>query len=133
MSDRILTRLAWSLLALAAACVVAAFVIQLATGVWGQGVLLFPVLATFTFSIVGALVATGRPHNPVGWLLLTIGFTAAIGLPTEALYEWDKQLAGTFTGAAFNAWLSGRKKPWAMAAGGISIQKLEKDPASQLK
>ena len=102
-----LRRLAWSLLALAAACVVAAFVIQLATGEWGQGVLFFPVLATFTFSIVGALVATGRPHNPVGWLLLTIGFTAAIGLPTEALYEWDKQHAGTFTGAAFNAWLSG--------------------------
>lgn len=101
-----LTRIAWALLAFAAACIVAAFVILLVTGEPWQGGIL-SVLATITFSVVGALVAAGRPRNPIGWLLLTIGVTAAMGLPTSALYEWDKQHAGTFTGGAFNALLNG--------------------------
>ena len=101
-----LTRIAWALLGFAAACVVAGLAILLTTGESGEGGA-FPVLSAITFSLVGALVAAGRPRNPVGWLLLTIGVTGAIGLPASVLYDWDRQHAGTFTGAAFNAWLSG--------------------------
>lgn len=106
MSDRTLARIAWTFLAFAGACVVATFVFALATGDSGQDGI-FPLLATITFSVVGAFVSAGRPRNPVGWLLLTIGLTAAIGLPTSALYEWDTKHVGTFTGAAVNAWLNG--------------------------
>ncbi len=106
MSDTALRRIAWALLAFVGACIVAAFAFVLATGASGENGI-FPVLATITFSVVGAIVAAGRPRNPVGWLLLTIGVTAAIGLPTSALYRWDTDHAGTFTGAAFNAWLDG--------------------------
>jgi hypothetical protein len=106
VSETTLRRIAWALLGFAAACIVAAFVILLVTGESGQGGL-FPVLATITFSVVGALVAAGRPRNPIGWLLLTIGLTAALGLPAFALYEWDKDHAGTFTGGALNALLNG--------------------------
>ena len=105
MSDSALRRIAWALLALASACVAAALVFLLATGVSGQGGF-FPVLATITFSVVGALVAAGRPRNPIGWLLLAIGVTAALGLPAAALYRWDKDHAGTFTGASLNAWVN---------------------------
>ena len=101
-----LTRIAWALLGFAAACVVAGLAILLTTGESGEGGA-FPVLSAITFSLVGALVAAGRPRNPVGWLLLTIGVTGAIGLPASVLYDWDRQHAGTFTGAAFNAWLGG--------------------------
>ncbi len=106
MSETALRRIAWALLGFAAACSLAGLAILLISGESGEGGI-FPVLAAITFSLVGALVAAGRPRNPVGWLLLTIGVTAAIGLPTSALYEWDRQHAGTFTGAAFNAWLGG--------------------------
>jgi len=106
LSDRSLTRTAWALLAFAAACIVAAFVVLLATGESGQGGI-FPVLATITFSVVGALVAAGRSRNPIGWLLLAIGVTAGMGLSTSALNAWDKQHTGTFTGGAFNALLDG--------------------------
>ena len=106
MSDTALRRIAWALLAFSGACVVAALALVLATGASGQNGI-FPVLASITFSVVGALVAAGRPRNPVGWLLLTIGVTAALGLPSSALYQWDKDHAGTFAGAAFNAWLNG--------------------------
>jgi hypothetical protein len=106
MSDTTLRRIAWALLAFAGACVVAAFGFVLATGDSGENGI-FPVLATITFSVVGALVAAGRPRNPVGWLLLTIGVTAALGLPSAALYQWDKDHAGTFTGAPLVAWLDG--------------------------
>ena len=106
MSDTSLRRIAWALLAFVGACVVAAFAFVLATGVSGENGV-FPVLATITFSVVGTLVAAGRPRNPVGWLLLAIGVTAALGLPSSALYQWDKDHAGTFTGAPLNAWLDG--------------------------
>ncbi len=106
MSDTALRKIAWALLAFSGACAVAAFAFVLATGVTNQNGI-FPVLATISFSVVGALVAAGRPRNPVGWLLLAIGVTAAIGLPTSALYQWDTDHAGTFTGAPLNAWLDG--------------------------
>jgi hypothetical protein len=101
-----LARIAWALLGFAGACLVAAFVILLATGESGQGGIV-GVVAAITFSVVGALVAAGRPRNPIGWLLLTIGVTAAMGLVTSALNHWDQHHAGTFTGGAFNAWLDG--------------------------
>ena len=106
MSDTALRRIAWALLAFSGACVVAAFAFVLATGDSGENGI-FPVLATITFSVVGALVAAGRPRNPVGWLILTIGVTAALGLPSSALYEWDTNHVGTFTGAPVVAWLDG--------------------------
>ncbi len=105
MSDRSLRAIAWALLAFSGACVAAALVFLLVTGVSGQGGF-FPVLATITFSVLGALVAAGRPRNPIGWLLLVIGVTAALGLPAAALYRWDKDHAGTFTGASLNAWVN---------------------------
>ena len=101
-----LTRIAWALLGFAAACIVAGLAILLTTGESGERAV-FPVFSAITFSLVGALVAAGRPRNPVGWLLLTLGVTGAIGLLASALYDWDRQHAGTFTGAAFNAWLGG--------------------------
>ena len=41
-------------------------------------------LATLVAVTVGALVATRRPHHPVGWLLLVFG---PVGFLTDAAFE----------------------------------------------
>ena len=82
MSGRAASWLAWSLAALAGAMLaagVALFVlarsIQLPSTLAASVTVIdmltsMPVLA---FSIVGALIASGRPRNPIGWILLAEG------------------------------------------------------------
>jgi hypothetical protein len=38
-----------------------------------------PTLAALTATTVGAVLASRRPHHPVGWLLLAVGLTMAAG------------------------------------------------------
>ena len=38
-----------------------------------------PSLAALTASTVGAVLASRRPRHPVGWLLLTLGLSMAVG------------------------------------------------------
>jgi hypothetical protein len=72
------SRVALGLGAVAALLIVASFPLsalahQLTLGGVGQLLLMIP------FAIVGALVASRQPRNPIGWLLLTIAVTASYG------------------------------------------------------
>src|SRR5215211_4757036 len=82
MSARAAFWLAWSLAGLSVAMFVATVMlyaltrsVQLPT-TWGTGglsivfVFLLPFLA---FPLVGALIASKRPENPIGWICLAIG------------------------------------------------------------
>ncbi len=67
---------------------------------------LYEVLA-LTFPMVGAFVASQRPHNPIGWILCAMGllnivqgFTSAYG--DYALVAWP----GSLPGGEYIAWLS---------------------------
>jgi hypothetical protein len=40
---------------------------------WGPSILIIATL-TMSFSVVGALIASHRPENPIGWIFLAVGF-----------------------------------------------------------
>ena len=82
MARRATSWLAWSLAGLSLLLCAASIVLYVATGSaqplsnWGTGgnsavlVLVLPFLA---FPLVGALIASRRPNNPIGWLCLAVG------------------------------------------------------------
>ena len=87
MSPRAAAWLAWSLAGLSVAMFLASVALTIMSlydaparrspSTWGTGgligglVIFLPFLA---FPLVGALIASKRPHNPVGWICLTVGF-----------------------------------------------------------
>ena len=84
MSRRTATWLAWFLATLSLLLCVAAIGLYLATlpvvlqtpSSWGTGGLsavLYVYLPFLAFPLVGALVASKRPENPIGWLCLGVG------------------------------------------------------------
>ena len=82
MSARTASWLAWSLAGLSVVMAAASVALYIATrsveppSSWGTGgdsavlILLLPFLA---FPLVGALVASKRPENPIGWICLAVG------------------------------------------------------------
>jgi hypothetical protein len=82
MSVRVPAWLAWSLCLLCVALAVASLILALLNGrTLGEIFLAWSgpsigALATWTvsFSVVGALVASHRPENPIGWIFLAVGF-----------------------------------------------------------
>jgi hypothetical protein len=76
--------LAWSLCALCVALAVASLILALLNGrtlgeifmAWGPstaGLAALPAEAV-SFSVVGALISSHRPENPIGWIFLAVGF-----------------------------------------------------------
>jgi hypothetical protein len=73
--------LAWSLCALGVALAAASPILALLNGrtlaeifmAWGPSILTLATL-TVSFSVVGALIASHRPENPIGWIFLAVGF-----------------------------------------------------------
>jgi hypothetical protein len=82
-------------------------------GNWGGGgsvALLATSFALFTFSIAGFLIASRQPQNPVGWILLAIGFSWAIDSALEGYALYGLKLhPGSLPAAAyadlFDQWL----------------------------
>jgi len=84
MSRRTAKWLAWSLCLLCVALAVASLILALLNGrtlgeifmAWGPstaGLAALPAEAV-SFSVVGALIASHRPENPIGWIFLADGF-----------------------------------------------------------
>src|SRR5829696_7489974 len=81
MSHRAAAWLAWSLCLLCAVLAVASLILALLNGrtlgeifmAWGPSILTLATL-TVSFSVVGALIASHRPENPIGWIFLAVGF-----------------------------------------------------------
>ena len=82
MSCRTASWLAWSLATLSLVLCVAATSLYLATlsvqppSSWGTGGLsavLYVYLPFLAFPLVGALIASRRPENPIGWICLAVG------------------------------------------------------------
>jgi hypothetical protein len=81
MSRRTAAWLAWSLCALGVALAAASPILALLNGrtlaeifmAWGPSILTLATL-TVSFSVVGALIASHRPENPIGWIFLAVGF-----------------------------------------------------------
>ncbi len=79
MSRRAASYLAWSLCGLCVALAVASLILALLNGhplgeiLIGPGIGTFAIL-TVSFSVVGALIASHRPENSIGWIFLAVGF-----------------------------------------------------------
>jgi hypothetical protein len=83
MSYRTAFWLAWLLAGLSVAMVVASVALWLLArsthvpSIWGADLTvggLLRMVLYLAFPIVGALIASRRPHNPIGWILLADGF-----------------------------------------------------------
>jgi hypothetical protein len=93
MSRRAATWLAWSLAGLSVAMAAASVALYIATrsveppSSWGTGgnsamlIILLPFLA---FPMVGALIASRRPKNPIGWICLAVGIFWMLMLVSDA-------------------------------------------------
>ena len=91
MSTRLAAWLAWSLCLLCVALAVAGLILALLNGLTLGEIFLAwsgPPVAIFltqivSFSAVGALIASQRPENPIGWLFLAAALFYGIQMPGE--------------------------------------------------
>lgn len=110
MSQRTARRLSWSIAVIAVLVVMTGLIISiLALIVSGRGVTFshqfFTPLLTLTYCVVGALVASRHPHNPIGWIFCTIGFLSALNM-LSAGYALYSELVMPIPGGALARWFS---------------------------
>lgn len=68
----------------------------------------FTPLMTITYCVVGALVASRHPRNPIGWMFCTIGFFSALNMLSSgyALYSELSLKSDSLPGANLARWLT---------------------------
>jgi hypothetical protein len=102
MSIRATSWLAWSLAALCVILFLVAVALQIATlpvrspSSWGTGGISIPlwaILPFLPFPIVGALIASRRPGNPIGWICLAAGITWMLGMVSGSYVLYGLRLA----------------------------------------
>ncbi len=115
MSHRTAAWLPWIVVGTALALSVSALaLVELNGGNIGSAYAAVPVIWGISFSAVGAVIASRRPENPIGWILLLGGFFSGLNAfsseyPTYALLTSP----GPWPGGAFFSWLF----TWAFAPG----------------
>src|SRR5262245_23250230 len=106
-------RLAWSIAALSLTLTVAGLAASLLALVqstdqrWLPPHLWFSPLVTITFSVVGALVASRQPHNPIGWICGIIGLLSGLTLLAFAYRMLGESagLNGSLPGIEIARWI----------------------------
>ncbi len=63
---------------------------------------------TIAYCVVGALVASQHPRNPIGWMFCATGLLSALNMLSAGydLYDRLAGLNGTLPGAALARWLN---------------------------
>jgi hypothetical protein len=127
MSTRAAPWLAWSLCVLGVALAAASPILALLNErtlaeifmAWGPSILTLATL-TVSFSVVGALIASHRPENPIGWIFLAVGFFCGLLTAGEeyAIYALLTNRGALPLGAEFS-WLA--KWIWAPGLGLILV------------
>jgi hypothetical protein len=102
MSTRATSWLAWSLAALSVALFLAAVALHIATlpvrppSSWGTGGIstpLWAILPFLPFPIVGTLIASRRPKNPIGWICLVVGIAWMLGMVSGSYALYGLRMA----------------------------------------
>jgi hypothetical protein len=109
--------LAWSFFALFVAGTIAEIRLRQLTedDFTAVDAILFPLEYT-TFAIVGALLASRRPHNPLGWLFLAIGTGATFGNAAQGYADLALvQRPGSLPAGIWAAWYGSLAWPCSMA------------------
>jgi hypothetical protein len=103
MSSRATSWLAWSLAALSVTLFLAAVALHILTlpvrpsSSWGTGGMsapLWAILPFLPFPIVGALIASKRPTNPIGWISLAVGIAWMLGMASGSYVLYGLRMAG---------------------------------------
>ncbi len=121
MSNRTAARLAWSIWAVCVPLTVLGGLLSLLTGSGqigaGSGMVILLGVLLLTFPTVGALVASRRPENPIGWIFCAAGLVFSVGIFAEsyAKYALHASSAPLF-GVQFAAWLSSWTGPGLLLA-----------------
>jgi hypothetical protein len=69
-----------------------------------------------SFPVVGALIATHRPRNPIGWLFCVVGVFQGLIIATEAYSDYALRVApGTVPGGLLTNWVA--QWVWAPSVG----------------
>jgi hypothetical protein len=84
---------------------------------WSAILFMVPVVA---FSVVGGLVVSRLPKNPIGWLLSTIGFMFALVLACSATVQWG--LTSDHLPRGMWEWIDVGSYAWVVALGLIGTQ-----------
>jgi hypothetical protein len=101
MSSRASAWLAWSSFALALLILAAGLIIRSADASF---FLMFALIAT-PFAVVGALVASRRPRNPIGWLFLAFAVVATFAVSADRYASYTLvEHPGSLPGGNWVAW-----------------------------
>lgn len=111
MSEKTARYLSWSIAVLSVLLVMTGLVISiLALMDSGRGVTFshqfFTPLLTVTYGVVGALIASRHPRNPIGWIFCTVGFLSALNMLAAGYALYGELVNSSLPGAAFARWLS---------------------------
>ncbi len=111
MSTRAAAWLAWSLCAVSLALLVAATILLVLRPTSSEDLpswlLILLALGYAAYPTVGALVASRRPKNAIGWLLCIVGLTITSSIFTEQYVGYSQQMQpGSLPGAGIAAQLS---------------------------
>jgi signal transduction histidine kinase len=116
-----LSRLAWSLAAVWLACwlVTVAFLIANRSAIHSYADAdLMDVVLPVGFAVIGTLVASRQPRNPIGWILLTLGLLGVVsGVITQYVYR-----SVHFTTLPLAAWVAWLHDPlnWVVFPAGLA-------------
>ncbi len=116
LSGRTSSWLAWSLCVLCVALLVATAALsnlssthaKEAASSWGtlNMIFIFPVVI-LSFALVGALIASRLPANPIGWVCLAIGLFLTLASVTGVYYVYAVETRpGSLPGSVYVAWLT---------------------------
>lgn len=111
MSEQAARRLSWSIAVFSGLLVMFGLGISiLALVVSGRGVTFshqfFTPLLTATYCVVGALVASRHPRNPIGWIFCAIGFLSALNMLSAGYALYGELVNSALPGAALARWFS---------------------------
>ena len=112
MSARSAAWLAWSVCAFSVALTLLGVLLDLLTPPipmreLGLGYAVFFTIGLLLYPTVGALVASRRPHNPIGWIFCGIGFLSAAQSFAVAYGDYSLVVRhGALAGVKIMAWLS---------------------------
>jgi signal transduction histidine kinase len=119
--DERLSRLAWSLAAVWLACwavtVALLFANRSAIHSYADADLIDAILP-IGFAVIGTLVASRQPRNPIGWILLSLGLLGVIsGVITQYVYR-----SAHFTALPFAEWVAWLHDPlnWVVFPAGLA-------------
>ena len=108
MSPRTAARLAWALWAASLAVLAGAVALETANRHAPADANELSLLLVFLcFATVGAVLASRRPGNAVGWICSAIGLTAFLGGLSESYAAYAVAHPGTLPGAGLVAWPGG--------------------------